>query len=77
MLPENATSERPVARHDSLVGRFASARGDEMENTGTMSGGTLPTIEMEELGVVWETLLEMERFDYRAAEDREAIILVL
>ena len=55
-----------VRRHRLCLERISPS----MCNKGIVLGETLLTGEMEEWErVVWRTLLDMERFDYRAGEE--------
>ena len=81
LIPNNVTSERPIALLPTLIRWWEGLRVTRgvrwqerhrvgWENTDGRNGGAERT--------VWETLLEMERFDNRAGEkDQGAITLVL
>ena len=76
-IPLNVTSEGPIALLPTMIRwwrRFARARSNELA-----TGGTPPTVEMEELSVRCARLgRRWERFDHRAGEkDRGAIAMVL
>ena len=73
LIPENVTSERPIALLHALirwweglwapeVTRWQQRHRVRWDATDGRNGGAERT--------VWETLLEMERFDFRAGEPR-------
>ena len=78
LIPKNVTRERFIALLSTMIRRWWWLRAPEVSNwqqrhrvgcdpTGGRNGGT-----------VWETLLEMESFDYRAGKmDQRSVTLVL
>ena len=70
LVPKDVTSERPIARMPTLI-RWEAMRAPEVakwqkcradwDATDGRNGGAQRT--------VWEILMEMERFKYRAGED--------